>query len=72
MADSQLLWFKALCLVKDEYCGERQILDKMAGCWTQVVIKAGMYISLFWFVDLGNACLFTSGSPVERTTVIFC
>ena len=32
----------------------------------QVVMKAGLCVYLFWFVDLGNACLFTAGSPVER------
>lgn len=51
---------------------ERQIVEKTGGCKTQLVIKAGMYTSLFWFVGLGNACVFTSGSPVEKTTVIFC
>ena len=29
-------------------------------------MKAGLCVYLFWFVDLGNACLFTAGSPVER------
>lgn len=45
---------------------ERQIVEKTGGCKTQLVIKAGMYTSLFWFVGLGNACVFTGGSPVER------
>lgn len=36
----------------------------------QVVIKAGLYISLLSGFDVsGNACVFTTGSPVEKTTV---
>lgn len=52
--------------------GERRIAVKTGGGETLLVIRAGVYTSLFWFVGVGNACLFTSGSPVEKATVIFC
>lgn len=52
--------------------GERQIAVRTGGGKTLLVIRAGVYTSLFWFVGVGNACVFTSGSPVEKATVIFC
>lgn len=52
--------------------GERRIAVKTGGGETLLVIRAGVYTSLFWFVGVGNACVFTSGSPVEKATVIFC
>lgn len=52
--------------------GERRIAVKTGGGETLLVIRAGVYTSLFWFVGAGNACVFKSGSPVEKATEIFC
>lgn len=39
---------------------------------TLLVTGAGVHTSLWWFVGVGNACLFTRGSPVEKATAILC
>lgn len=52
--------------------GERQMggeKKKMgAGCYKGRFV----HIPPLGFDVSGNACLFTTGSPVEKTTVIFC